>query len=140
MKKNIFKVLLLSTIFILGGCSANQTDQNISTTDNLEKIEYKKITSEEAKTIMDSGEDHVVVDVRTQGEYESGHIEGALLLPLDEIELIASQKLPDLNQKILLYCRSGNRSAVAARMLIKMGYTDVSDFGGIIDWPYDIVK
>ena len=140
MKKNIFKVLLLSTIFILGGCSANQTDQNISTTDNLEKIEYKKITSEEAKTIMDSGEDHVVVDVRTQGEYESGHIEGALLLPLDEIELIASQKLPDLNQKILLYCRSGNRSAVAARMLIKMGYTDVSDFGGIIDWPYDVVK
>jgi rhodanese-related sulfurtransferase len=103
------------------------------------KTEYKKISSEEAKEIIDS-EDTVVLDVRTQDEYDSGHIEQAVLLPVTEIEKRAFDVLTNKDEKILVYCRSGNRSATASKLLIEMGYTNVYDFGGIIDWPYEIVK
>ena len=101
---------------------------------------YTKITPEEAKAIIDSEEGILIVDVRTEEEYKEGYIEGAILLPVDQIEALAENELPDLDQKILLYCRSGNRSGTAARTLVDMGYTNVLDFGGIIDWPYEIVK
>ncbi len=103
------------------------------------KAEYKKISSEEAKAIMDS-EDVVVLDVRTQDEYNSGHIEKAVLLPVTELDKRAFDVLTNKNKRILVYCRSGNRSATASKLLIEMGYTKVYDFGGIIDWPYEIVK
>ena len=99
---------------------------------------YKKITSEEAKELMDS-EDVVVVDVRRQDEYDAGHIKGAVLVPNETISEEAPAVLEDKNAKILVYCRSGRRSKEAANKLIDLGYTDVRDFGGIIDWPYDIV-
>lgn len=102
--------------------------------------QYTKITPEEAKAIIDSEEGFLIVDVRTEEEYKEGHIEGAILLPVDEIKVRAEKELPDLNQKILLYCRSGNRSETAAKILLDMGYTNVLDFGGIIDWPYEVVK
>ncbi len=105
--------------------------------DMITKTEYKKITAEEAKTIMDQEEDVIILDVRTQEEYEDGYIENAILLPDYEINDNAETILPDKNAKILVYCRSGNRSASSAKALIKMGYTDVYDFGGIIDWPYE---
>jgi rhodanese-related sulfurtransferase len=82
-----------------------------------------------------------VVDVRTQAEYEQGHIPDAILVPNETIS--TTQKpdaLPDLDATILVYCRSGNRSAQAARKLVALGYVNVYDFGGIIDWPYDVVK
>ncbi len=104
-----------------------------------ESGQYVKITAEEAKTRMDSGDPVVVLDVRTQDEYDTGHIAGAILIPNETILDKQPALLPDLNAEILVYCRSGNRSAQAAKKLAAMGYTNVSDFGGIIDWPYEIV-
>lgn len=103
-------------------------------------FQYTKITPDEAKSILDSQDTFTLVDVRTQEEFDTGYIDGAILLPLDELETLATEFLPDLNQKILVYCRSGNRSESAARLLGEMGYTNVLDFGGITDWPYELVK
>ena len=102
-------------------------------------VEYKKISAEDAKARMDSGDTIVILDVRTQEEYDAGHIAGALLLPNETILDTQPTELPDLNAEILVYCRSGNRSAQAANKLIAIGYTNVFDFGGIIDWPYEVV-
>lgn len=102
-------------------------------------IEYIKITAKEAKARIDSGDNIIILDVRTAAEYESGHIQGAILIPNETITNKKPELLPDLNAEILIYCRSGNRSAQAAKKLIAIGYTNVYDFGGIIDWPYDTV-
>jgi rhodanese-related sulfurtransferase len=100
---------------------------------------YKKITAQEAKAIIDS-ETVIILDVRTQAEYNEGHIANSMLIPNTEIAAKAELLLPEKDAKILIYCRSGNRSAQAAKVLIDMGYTQVYDFGGILDWPYDLVK
>lgn len=99
-----------------------------------------QITAEEAKEIMDSAEDYVLLDVREQDEFAEGHIEGAILIPYGSIDTRAESELPDKEQTILVYCRSGRRSAIAAEALVSLGYTDVRDFGGILDWPYETVK
>lgn len=96
------------------------------------------ISQQEAKRIMDSGEDCIILDVRGAEEYEQGHIPGATLLPLSELPARAEEELPDYEQQILVYCRSGTRSASAAIILESMGYTNIKDFGGIMDWTYDI--
>ncbi len=98
------------------------------------------ITPEQAKEIMDNNPDSVILDVRTQEEYDEGHIPGAVLLPDFEVTSRAPEVLPDKDAVILVYCRSGRRSALAAEALAQMGYTEVSDFGGIIDWPYETTK
>ena len=87
---------------------------------------------------MDSEEGYVILDVRTQEEYDQGHIPGAILIPNTEIEARAEQELPDKDQLILVYCRSGRRSKLAADILVSLGYTDIREFGGIIDWPYEV--
>ena len=102
-------------------------------------VEYKKITAKEAKARIDSGDDIIIVDVRTIGEYESGYIQGAILIPNETITNKMPVLLPELNTEILIYCRSGNRSAHAAKKLIEIGYTNVYDFGGIINWPYGTI-
>lgn len=102
-------------------------------------IEYKKITAEEAKSRIDSGDKVVILDVRTKAEYNSGHIPNAVLIPNETIADSMPELLPDLDAEILIYCRSGNRSAQAAKKLIAIGYTNVYDFGGINNWPYDTV-
>ena len=102
--------------------------------------EYKRISAEEAKTRMDSGDEVIILDVRTEGEFNAGHIPGAILIPNETITDKMPDLLPDLDAEILIYCRSGNRSAQAARKLIQIGYTNVYDFGGINRWDYDIVK
>ena len=96
------------------------------------------ITAEEAKQIMDSEEGYIILDVRTQEEYDEGHIPGAILIPNTEIEARAEEELPDKDQLILVYCRSGRRSKLAAEILVELGYTNIREFGGIIDWPYEI--
>ena len=106
-------------------------------TDGETESTWKTITAEEAKARMDSGDPVTVVDVRTAAEYADGHIEGALLLPNEEIGTTPPYLLPDKDAEILLYCRSGNRTQQAAKKLTAMGYTNVYDFGGILDWPYD---
>jgi len=100
---------------------------------------YQEITQEEAKEIMDSGSDFVILDVREDYEYEEGHIKDAILIPYEKINELAEEMLPDKSQEILVYCRSGRRSKIAAESLVNLGYTDVKEFGGIIDWPYEIV-
>lgn len=101
---------------------------------------YQKISAEEAKEMMQADKNYIILDVRTIDEYNEGHIEGATLLPDNELEEKAESTLPDKEATILVYCRSGRRSAEATKELIKMGYTNVYDFGGIIDWTYEVVK
>lgn len=98
------------------------------------------IDAEKAIEMMTSGEPYVLVDVRTKAEYDEGHIEGALLLPLDQLETLAESQLKDKDATLLIYCRSGNRSAQASALLLELGYTQIYDFGGIMDWPGEIVK
>ena len=102
-------------------------------------VEYKKISAADAKARMDSGDEMIILDVRTKEEFDAGHIAGAILVPNETIIDEQPELLPDLDAEILVYCRSGNRSAQAAKKLIAMGYTNVADFGGIIDWPYEVV-
>ncbi|NLD34652.1 MAG: rhodanese-like domain-containing protein [Clostridiales bacterium] len=103
------------------------------------KAEYRQLTAEQAKARMDSGDEVIILDVRTPEEYAQGHIPGAVLLPVSNIGADTAELLPDKNAEILVYCRSGNRSRQAANALVGMGYTAVYDFGGIGSWPYDIV-
>ena len=95
------------------------------------------ITAEEAKEIMDTEEGYIILDVRTQEEYDQGHIPGAILIPDTEIETKAEEVLTDKDQLILVYCRSGRRSKIAAEALVELGYTNIKEFGGIIEWPYE---
>ena len=98
---------------------------------------YVNITAEEAKEIIDSEEGYIILDVRTQEEYDEGHIPGAILIPYTQIEEKANEMLLDKDQLILVYCRSGRRSKIAAEALAELGYTNIKEFGGIIDWPYE---
>ena len=101
---------------------------------------YEQINGAEAKRLMDSERSYVIVDARTQEEYAAGHIEGAILIPEYEISARAESELPDKNQLILVYCRSGRRSKIAAEELVRLGYVNVKEFGGIIDWEYETVQ
>ncbi len=96
------------------------------------------ITAEQAKEIMDTQKGYVILDTRTQAEYDEGHIPGAIVISHDEILEKAESVLTDKNQLILVYCRSGRRSKLAAEDLVKLGYTNIKEFGGILDWPYAI--
>lgn len=128
------------TAITLSACSgAANTAQGTQTAEQ-GAAAYRKITAAEAKTVIDTQENVIILDVREQSEYDSGHIPNATLLPLGSITAKAAEALPDKDQTILVYCRSGNRSRTAANELVSLGYTQVYDFGGIIDWPYDIVK
>ena len=101
---------------------------------------YEQITPDEAKKIMDTEKDYIILDVREQDEFDEGHIPGAILIPYTEIENKAEEVLPDKDKLILVYCRSGRRSKIAAESLARHGYTNIKEFGGIIDWPYEIEK
>lgn len=104
------------------------------------KNSYEQITAKEAKTIMDSKKDYVILDVRTKEEFDKSHIKGAVLIPDYEIEQRAKSILTDKEQLILVYCRSGRRSKNAASKLVALGYTNIKEFGGIIDWPYETIN
>lgn len=99
---------------------------------------YVNITAQEARQIMDSEEDYLILDVRTQDEYNEGHIPGAIVICHEEIAEKADEMLPDKEQLILVYCRSGRRSKIAAETLAELGYTNIREFGGILDWPYEV--
>lgn len=87
---------------------------------------------------MGTEDDYVILDVRTQAEYDQGHIPGAILIPHDTVATAAEDALPDKDQLILVYCRSGNRSKQASQALVDLGYTNVVEFGGINSWPYEV--
>ena len=125
MKKLVF---LLLAVMILTACGQNK--------ENGQGAVYVNITAEEAKQIMDSEEGYIILDVRTQEEYDQGHIPGAVVIPHEKISEKAEEVLTDKDQLILVYCRSGRRSKIAAEALVELGYTNIKEFGGIIDWPY----
>ena len=118
--------ILLAALLCLAGCSAE------------EKMTYHRISQEEAKQMMAREDGHIIVDVRRQDEYDAGHIPGAVLVPNEIIGTEQPEQLPDKNQVLLVYCRSGRRSKEAAQKLADMGYTNVYEFGGIIDWTGEI--
>ena len=101
---------------------------------------YHKITAEEAREKMQNTKDFILLDVRTPEEFLEQHLPGAILLTDSRISAEAEEKLPNKDTPIFVYCRSGRRSAGAANQLVNMGYTQIYDFGGIIDWPYETVS
>jgi phage shock protein E len=105
--------------------------------DIIQKAEYKTITPEAAKKILDEDNNSILLDVRTESEYNSKHIPNSKLIPVDELENRAEDELSDKNATIIVYCRSGNRSKTASKKLLDLGYQNVYDLGGIIDWPYE---
>ena len=127
MKKLVF---LLLAVMLLTACGQDK--------ENDQGAVYMNITVEEAKQIMDSEEGYVILDVRTQEEYDEGHIPGAIVISHEEIAEKAEKVLTDKEQLILVYCRSGRRSKLAAEALAELGYTNIKEFGGIIDWPYEV--
>ena len=127
MKKLIF---LLLAVMMLTACGQDK--------ENNQGAVYVNITAEEAKQIMDTEEGYIILDVRTQEEYDEGHIPGAILIPNTEIKVRAVEELTDKDQLILVYCRSGRRSKLAAEILVVLGYPNIKEFGVIIDWPYEI--
>ena len=132
MKKVKGLIIMLLISLSLFGLTACQGDENNAT--------YEQITPQQAKEIMDTEQDYIIIDARTQEEFAEGHIENAILIPEYEIKDRAEKELPDKDALILVYCRSGRRSKIASEELVKLGYTNVKEFGGIIDWPYKTVK
>ena len=138
-----FLIALLTFTLLLGcvGCAPEGSSNSDSADDPIENsATYEQISGAQAKAIMDSESGYIILDVREQDEYDEGHIPGAILIPYGEIADRAEKELPDKDQLILVYCRSGRRSKIAAEELVKLGYTNVKEFGGIIDWKYEIVK
>lgn len=136
--ENMSKILILvmAVVLLLSGCSAKiemekETEQNM----------YIQITASEAKKMMDEQEEILILDVREQSEYNEGHIPGAALLPVGTIsEDTAAAVIGNKDTVVLVYCRSGNRSKTAAQALADLGYTQIYEFGGIRDWPYEVEK
>jgi len=135
MRKIVFIILIIASLLMI---SCSNSDQNVD--ENEMEGEVIMISPEEAKDNLDENSEIILLDVRTPSEYESEHIENAVLLPLDQLNEKASEVIPDLEKIYYVYCRSGNRSATAAQLLVDMGYENIYDLGGIIDWPYDTVK
>ena len=135
MAKKITALCLVAlTVLSLAACMGEDNSAQV------EGLGYEQISCDEAKEIMDTQKGYVIVDARTQEEYDSGHIKNAILIPDYEISEKAKDELPDKEQLILVYCRSGRRSKNASAQLVELGYTNVKEFGGIIDWKYEIVK
>ena len=122
-----------------GQGSEEKTEVAASTPTAAPEQILQKIDAQQAKEMMDSSSDLILLDVRTQEEYDESHIKGALLIPDYEISDKAGELLADKEATILIYCRSGRRSALAAQALSDLGYSSVYDFGGIIDWPYEVI-
>ena len=133
MKKALF---LLITVLVAGLFAA--TPVSASQSLNVPSPGWQSITQDKARELMAVDGSQVIVDVRRQDEYDSGHIPGAILIPNESISTTQPEELPDLDQIILIYCRSGNRSKQAAQKLADMGYRNVYEFGGIIDWTGEI--
>lgn len=121
--------LVLICVMVLFGCDTKGGD-----------LSYEQITAEEAKALMENESGYVIIDARTESEFAEGHIEGAILIPEYEIASRAEGIIPDKDTLILVYCRSGRRSKIASEALVRLGYTNVKEFGGIIDWQYETVK
>ncbi|GAB1402539.1 rhodanese-like domain-containing protein [Elusimicrobiota bacterium] len=130
MRKIIFSIITLSMISVFFDTTADSKTINA----------YKSIYPSEAKEIMNTEKNIVILDVRTPGEYENCHIPNAVLISHTEINEKAEELIPDKQSKVLVYCQNGMRAISAAKRLVKLGYTNVCVFGGIINWEYETVK
>jgi len=122
--------MLLLALLMLTGCAAAEP---VNPT-------YRQITMSEAVEMMSWETNYIILDVRTLEEYRDGHIPGAINIPNEDIGTKEPLELPDKDQLILVYCRSGNRSKQASRKLAELGYTNIVEFGGIFDWPGETVS
>ena len=136
--KKLAALTVMLTI-CLTACSGNVSSTSLTATQE-QILQFKQITQDEAKEMMAKDDGHIIVDVRRQDEYDAGHIPGAILIPNENIDTTRPKELPDLNQIILVYCRSGRRSKEASEKLSKMGYTKIYEFGGIITWTGETTK
>ena len=136
LKGLIFLLIISLSLFGTVGCSGQGGNNTVTEAKN----SYEQISPQEAKKLMETETDYIIIDARTQSEYDEGHIENAIMIPEYEISDRAEKELPDKDQLILVYCRSGRRSKIASQALVDLGYTNVKEFGGIIDWPYSVVK
>ena len=123
------KILILIAVLLLYGCTKTKRE-----------ITYTQISQAEAKRIMEEETGYLIVDVRTEEEYAEGHIPGAINIPTESITDTKPEQLPDQKQKLLVYCRSGNRSRQASEKLAALGYSNVYEFGGINTWDGEIEK
>lgn len=135
MKKFIPIALAAAALVLAVGCAAEKKAESDSDFKGI----YTEITQEEAKEMMKKDDGHLIVDVRRQDEYDEGHIPDAVCIPNESIGTEQPEKPPDKEQIILIYCRSGRRSKQAAQKLADIGYTNIYEFGGIIDWTGEIV-
>ncbi len=133
-RRSIF-IIMAALLLLLTACSSG--GQVMDGEDMVRS--YTQISQDEAKQMMQQDDGHVIVDVRRSDEFAAGHIPGAICIPNETIGSDQPEELPDLAQVILVYCRSGNRSKQAAQKLFDMGYTNVYEFGGIIDWTGEVV-
>ena len=139
--KGLIMILLLNiTTFGFFGCKHESGAAAKSTKESVTKNSFDQISAVEAKELMDTETDYVIIDARSDSEFNQGHIENAVLIPEYEVAERAEKEITDKDKLILVYCRSGRRSKIACRALADLGYTKVKDFGGIIDWPYETVK
>ncbi len=135
MKKKFSLIIIAAFVLLFSACSSKE-----QVVDGEDKVPgFIQISQDEAKQMMEMDDGHIVVDVRRPDEYASGHIPGAICIPNESIAAEQPKELPDLDQVILIYCRSGNRSKQAAKKLFDMGYTNVYEFGGIIEWTGEVV-
>lgn len=130
---------MLLSLVLLAGCQSGTVSEDAYRDQEEVGAVYRKITAKEAKAMM-AEEGILILDVREQSEFDAGYIEGATLLPVGDIISGDLSLIPDKDQKLLIYCRSGNRSGKAAMKLVEYGYTQVYDFGGINEWPDELVK
>lgn len=133
-----YSKMVIAAILMVAGLLVGCSQEGAQLTNG--STGYRQVNAQEAKELMDSEEGYVILDVRTDEEYAAGHIPGAILIPHDDIANQAEEIFADKDQLILVYCRSGNRSRQAAEALVGLGYTNVVDFGGINDWPYEIER
>ena len=131
----VILLITLITVFIFTGCKHSADDK----TDG-DKKTYRQVSPEEAAAMMEEETDYIILDVRTQEEYETAHIPGAICIPNETIGTDDIPQLPDKDQLILVYCRSGNRSKQASEKLAKQGYTNIVEFGGINSWTGETVS
>ena len=138
--RNIRSLLVIIAVILLCACGSNDRGQVMDGDGMFQTFHYSQITQDEAKQMMELDDGHVIVDVRREDEYVQGHIPGAILIPNESIGDTPPKELPDYDQIILVYCRSGRRSKEASQKLADLGYSHVYEFGGIIDWKGEVTK
>ena len=131
IKRRLLSVIAaLVFLLALSGCGAAENEGSV----------YMNISHEKAKEMMENIGEFVLLDARSEEEFSEGHIPGAIVIPHDEISERAESEIPEKDVPVFVYCRSGRRSKIAAEELVSLGYSEIYEFGGIIDWPYEIEK